>query len=551
MSGRPARPTRGPDSVVTARGLIIGVRWGSLAVAVATLALTRQTDGASIAVGVVLGCVATLRTFFPVRLRRGSSADAAAVAAELAISLFGVLATGCWGSPFVFTLTGAGVALGYGYGLGWAAAAALAMVASITSVFFFRVPGATGATAVLGSCQLVLVLLLAGYARQVFNLEERKATAALSRVARLTEANDLLFDLYRVAQTLPESLDLGDTLAATVARLRELFRPDVLAILLPDEATGAWSAAVAEGTRVAAIMRGDELPTMLRTAVGVEGSVVASSLQSDQGLSFLSGSGVYAPLRARGTTVGLLAVEKRGHDAFGPRDAQLLEGVAEQAALAIDNARWFQRLRTVGADEERTRIARDLHDRVGQALAYLGFELDRVTNKVEDPVVRAELETLRTDVRHAVGEVRETLYDLRTDVSDTDDVATALGSFLERVGTRSRLDVRFRHEASARLPRTHEREVLRIAQEAVTNVERHASAKILSVTWWADAAGATLEVIDDGKGFSLGAGRIDSYGTRGMRERANAIGAALEIQSAPGKGTTVRCRLVQPEHRPD
>ena len=78
------------------------------------------------------------------------------------------------------------------------------------------------------------------------------------------------------------------------------------------------------------------------------------------------------------------------------------------------------------------------------------------------------------------------------------------------------------------------------------NVERHAMARHLLVRWSSDGVRATLEVIDDGRGFSANAGRIDSYGMRGLRERANAIGARLEIAGTPGQGTTVRCRLETP-----
>jgi signal transduction histidine kinase len=155
---------------------------------------------------------------------------------------------------------------------------------------------------------------------------------------------------------------------------------------------------------------------------------------------------------------------------------------------------------------------------------------------------------LRTDARQAVAEVREALYDLRTDVSETAGLVPVLGEFLERVGTRSDLKVAFHHEAAARLPVLQEREVLRIAQEAVTNVERHASASALDVTWRVERAEALLQVSDNGDGFRVGRnGRLDSYGLVGMRERAAAIGATLEISSEPTRGTTIRCRIRRPE----
>ena len=216
-------------------------------------------------------------------------------------------------------------------------------------------------------------------------------------------------------------------------------------------------------------------------------------------------------------------------------------------ALAIDNARWFGRLRTVGADEERTRIARDLHDRIGQSLAYLAFELDRIVasqGKGED--VGPSLEHLRDDVRSVIREVRDTLYDLRTDVSDRQDMAATLEAYIARVRERSRLEIELFCDRGARLPILQEREMWRIAQEALTNVERHANATRARVLWRCNGVSAALEVTDNGQGFPIGtAGRLDSYGILGMRERASSIGATLELSSQVGRGTRVRCSLIQ------
>jgi len=86
----------------------------------------------------------------------------------------------------------------------------------------------------------------------------------------------------------------------------------------------------------------------------------------------------------------------------------------------------------------------------------------------------------------------------------------------------------------------------RIAQEALTNVERHAAATKVRILWRSNGKAAALEVADNGKGFPPGrAGRLDSYGILGMRERASSIGATLDIISAPGEGTRVRCYLAQ------
>ena len=158
--------------------------------------------------------------------------------------------------------------------------------------------------------------------------------------------------------------------------------------------------------------------------------------------------------------------------------------------------------------------------------------------------VGSSLEQLRTDVRGVIREVRDTLYDLRTDVSESFDMITVLDQFLKRVRERSPLEVTLRSDESGRLPILQEREMFRIAQEAVVNVERHARASHITVTWRCDGHTATLEVADDGAGFPIGtAGRLDSYGITGMRERASSIGASLDITSLPGAGTRVKCLL--------
>jgi signal transduction histidine kinase len=250
--------------------------------------------------------------------------------------------------------------------------------------------------------------------------------------------------------------------------------------------------------------------------------------------------------------IGLVSLEHPEAGHFTDRDLELLKGFAEPAALALDNARWFGRLRTVGAEEERTRIARDLHDRIGQSLAYLAFELDRIVKSDgRGDAIGPSLEQLRSDIRDVIREVRDTLYDLRTDVSEDHDLLSVLELYLQRVRERSSLDVVLRSEETGRLPLAQEREMFRIAQEALANVEKHAEATQVTISWQCAGHAALLDIADNGKGFPIGhVGRLDSYGIIGMRERAASIGATLQVDSDPGAGTRVRCLLgVQPAPR--
>jgi signal transduction histidine kinase len=486
------------------------------------------------------------RTVTPIRYYGDSLRSLVAVYLDVALCLGIVVITGYWESPYIFSLITsimlAGFARGFAFAIRCAVASVLAIALPLIEIEGWE--ASLGQSAQWGG-ELLMVGLIAGYARRIYQESRQQTTEALGRLHSLSEANALLSELHRVAQVLPASLDLNETVAATVARVRELANPDVVAVLLRDDATGSWSVALAEGVRLPRVVDDAHLPPPVRRALLASVSVLVDDLGRDgPGLSATSRTGLYVALRARDRVVGVLAAERRVGDWMTQRELGLIDGLAEQAALAIDNARWFGSLRRLGADEERTRIARELHDRVGQSLAYLAFELDRITSRSRDGEVSDDLETLQGEVRQVIGEVRETLYDLRTDVSEGQDLVSTLNTYLHRVEQRTGLDAEFVNAATARLPLPVERELWRIAQEAITNVERHARATRVRVSWTSDGRTGVLEVHDDGQGLvATGAGRPDSYGILGMRERAAVIGASLEIDSAPGAGTTVRCRV--------
>jgi signal transduction histidine kinase len=363
-------------------------------------------------------------------------------------------------------------------------------------------------------------------------------------------ANALLSELHGVAQSLPESFDLNDTLETTMARLRELFDADATAVLIHDDTGDQWLVMRIEGAGPTILpgtsFTSPQLPHAMHQALLTRNVVVVDDLlKRGRGLTLNARSGAYAPLVAREAVVGLLALEYQDRRHIPDRQAELMNGLVAPVGLAVDNARWFERLRTIGAEEERTRIARDLHDRIGQSLAYVAFEFDRIIkNQSRGVDTTSALQQLRGDLRGVIGEVRDTLYDLRTDVSETTDMSTTLRSFLNRVSERSGLRMVIDSQETRRLPLVQEREMWRIAQEAVTNVERHARAHRVRVTWRCEDDGAELEIEDDGIGFPVGrAGRLDSYGILGMRERAASMGATLEIDSGDGRGTRIRCRL--------
>ncbi|MEX2293194.1 MAG: GAF domain-containing sensor histidine kinase [Acidimicrobiales bacterium] len=491
-----------------------------------------------------------VRTVRPLRYGGAVASNLLLVLAEAAATVVALTATGYWESPFAFSMLTAVAVAGFARGFGFGTRIAVAVILAVGGAWSLE-PGFTtdeARIALQWSIEILLVAVVAGYAQHISGEAERRQSAALDRVGRLSDANSLLFQLHQVAQTLPASLDLDEVLDATCAQLSDLFDYDALAIVLRDDTDQQWHTVRREGGRPPATMSTAELPPPLARSIRLRHLVAEHNLLAEggPGLAGSAGSGLYMVLPARGSVIGVVSIEHAQAHHFLPRDLELLAGFAEPVALAIDNARWFARLRTVGADEERTRIARDLHDRIGQSLAYLAFELDRIVKNSgsRDEAVASALDRLRGDVRGVIGEVRDTLYDLRTDVTETQGLSVTLEAFLSRVGGRSGLVVNLRAQDTGRLPILQEREMWRIAQEAITNVERHAKATQVSVTWQSDGRQASLEVADDGIGFPSGnAGRLDSYGILGMRERAASIGATLTFDSEPGRGTRVRCAL--------
>ena len=530
---------------------VLAVRWVTTLAAAITVGALDDQPWWAWAWTAALVIYATYRTWRPLTpTSTGQPAPLVEVAVEVALPLLAMLTTGGWESPFVFTMFSGIAVAGFARGFVFALEAAGVTAIVLTSTYLVASDDPDRVTA---SAQWVLVLLLValitGYAQHISGEADRQHTIALDRLSRLANANALLFSLHRVAQTLPASLDIDEVLDTTIDRLKTLFSMDFGAILLVDDSDGtSWQLVRREGTRLPLRLATSELPDPLTRVLERRVTIGMTDLLASQssGLASKATSGMYAVLEARGAVIGMVAVESREPNAFNGRDVELLRGLVESVALAVDNARWFSRLRTVGADEERTRIARDLHDRIGQSLAYLAFELDRLITSVEsDEPVGDRLERLRDDVRMVIREVRDTLYDLRTDVSDTQELADVLEAFAERVRERSNLSIDLVCDRGDRLPLLQEREMWRIAQEAVTNVERHADAERVRVIWRCNGESAVLDITDDGQGFPIGqAGRLDSYGLLGMRERAASIGATLDISSELGVGTRVRCSII-------
>ncbi len=399
---------------------------------------------------------------------------------------------------------------------------------------------------VLGTMIIVVVTL--GIIRGRLAETERRRLQLAGRLDALAETNQLLHAVNRVARTLPSSLDLQQAVEATRGQLTDTFDASVVGLLTVSEVNDTWAPLIADGLAIPPMVTKEAIPDHLRACLDADGPLLVPDLER-RGLGATSGSGVYTALRTRGKVVGLLAVEHAEAGRYTERDARLLGGLAEALALTIDNARWFRRLRILGAEEERARIARDLHDRLGQWLTYISFELERIKTGSTSDVT--EIDALHQDVQRAIDDLRETLRQMRTAVTDEQSLTEVAAEITDRFTRRTGIEIDFAaDEIGERFPIAVENELLRIMQEALNNIDKHANATKVSIDWEVRAHDAHLRVGDNGDGFDESRGvRETAFGLVGMRERAEVIDAELTVTSSPGEGTTIDV-IVPREERP-
>ncbi|MEZ5185849.1 MAG: sensor histidine kinase [Candidatus Nanopelagicales bacterium] len=218
---------------------------------------------------------------------------------------------------------------------------------------------------------------------------------------------------------------------------------------------------------------------------------------------------------------------------------------AQEAALRIDSGRLFADVRTAATAEERRRLAREIHDGIAQELASVGYGLDVLVADLQGTEEQSLADDIRAEVRRIVTELRLSIFDLRADLQPGVGLGSALTAYVQQAGTAAGLTVHMViDEAHDRLALAQETELLRITQEAVTNVRRHANADNVWVTCRIDPPFAFLRVADDGTGMD--SPRNDSFGLDIMQERANRIGARLNWHPRDGGGTVLEVVLQPP-----
>ena len=278
--------------------------------------------------------------------------------------------------------------------------------------------------------------------------------------------------------------------------------------------------------------------------------IVAEDIQhsDDPRASLVRSYGVQAyaahPLLARGEVIGTLSFGTRDRPRFTGGELAVMKTVADHVAIALDRDRAERELRRreveAAARDERSRLARDLHDSVTQALFAANLKAEALT--LGDDVTAEACETidqLRRLNRGALAQMRTMLLELRDEPLEAVPVQQLLRYLVEATESRAKTDVALTVGGDVPLPRLLHVAVYRVAQEALNNVVRHAAAAHAWVALELEPGAGSLAVRDDGRGCDLSATGPAHLGIRSMRERATEAGAVLRVESGPGAGTTV------------
>lgn len=253
------------------------------------------------------------------------------------------------------------------------------------------------------------------------------------------------------------------------------------------------------------------------------------------------------PITCKSPFLGNLYLsEKADASLFSKDDEQTLERFAVQAAIAIDNAHLHAQAAEIATARERLRIAHEMHDGLAQVLGYVNTKVQAANEylrrgKTEE--ASTQLRELAGSARQAYTDVREAIVGLRTLPGHDRQLDDVLSEYLDHWKEQSGLSTELFIDSGLRIRPKVELQVVRIIQEALTNVRKHARANKARVEIAAREGQLVVLIRDDGLGFNVNAktrGEFPRFGLSTMRERAESIGGTLAIESASGEGTTVR-----------
>lgn len=392
--------------------------------------------------------------------------------------------------------------------------------------------------------------------QQAVEAWNRELEARVSqRTHELEVRNRELAALNSIANTISQSLNLNELLKATLDRVLGLIGTSAGAIYLLDQ----------HGTELVLELEMGTTPWLAHIASRVplgEGSVGKAAAEARtvcSGLDKLGeatageatcGPTVCVPLMSKGKVLGVMTIHAASGKGLPRQEVDMLEAIAGQVGVAIENAKLFEQVQQLAVLEERDRIAREMHDGLAQILGYLNLRIraaEEMLSRKDEAALKAELKHAVDVTQEAYADVREAILGLRTSITLEQDLLCTLREYLRKFQQHSGISAELLAECedSIALAPAAEVQLIRIIQEALTNVRKHACARHAWVRIRTNADRAEVAIGDDGCGFDveLTAAREGHFGLQTMKERAESVGGSLEVRTAPSRGTQVLVTL--------
>ena len=418
----------------------------------------------------------------------------------------------------------------------------------------------------LGALHLYFVGMPRAESRELLEILVGEVAVAVD--AANIRTRDLL-TLFEVDRSIRAEINLERLLENVLARIRERVRAEASAVYLSDE-DGRLTLAWGRDVQGRVVRSGNEhgwatgnlaLESALqRLPLSVPDLEATPLLETKQGMILLnqpddpvlggSRAAIALPMLTESELVGVIILGHSQENAFDTRELPLLNLLASQVTLAVRNARAYLYSEEIAIFDERSRIAREIHDGIAQSLAFTAMKLDLAGRLLEkDPKrVLSEIELAKTTLREQIKEVRRSIFALRPLDLERLGFLETVRQYTKDFGEQNNIKTTLELHGEPRLSPTNEAVMFRILQEALNNIAKHSRAKIVTVTLQTHPSSTNLTVQDDGIGFDPNAltGKVTTAGGLGlsqMRERVEARGGKFEYSSRTGNGTRVTAVL--------
>jgi len=362
--------------------------------------------------------------------------------------------------------------------------------------------------------------------------------------------NEHLTVLNQVARIAVSTLDLERMLAAVTVQIQQGFGYGHVELYLADDETHTLMLAAQAGT-----FRPNEIGYRIPVVRGLLGRAyrTGATVRVDDVLADAdyvaetpreTRSQLCVPVVASSRVLAVLNLESRQLGAFTSEGVAVLETAADVLASAIENARLYQRAQEAAVLEERSRLARDLHDSISQQLFSMTLTAQAARVQLDKNPARtaSQLERLQETAAASLAEMRALIFQLRPPALSEQGLVGALQQHVTALSRREGLTMNFEINGEERFARGAEQAIYRIAQEALNNVVKHAGACHVAITLDLEPEQVRLVVHDDGTGFDLDLLELSfgrHLGLTSMRERAAELGGQFELVSQPGQGTEI------------